>query len=272
MLSERPWKLEAVLALLAGLVVGWSALNLSAIGVTQLALHKNSPNRLFEFIISSFSFYIVALVLIHFFLRFHGATWNDLFGFRKLRWQSIAAALAAAVIFLPAGLTLKKLSAVLLTKVGLNPVEQTSMQALELSVSLGQKIVFGIAALLMAPIVEESLFRGILYPVVKQQGYPKLALFGSSVAFAAIHTNLVTFLPLFLLALVFVFLLEITDALLAPVIAHSCFNGINFAVYVTGTDVMDWWKGLMRAIRHALPSVQHLVETLCPALCRILLP
>ena len=35
MLSERPWKLEAVLALLAGLVVGWSALNLSAIGVTQ---------------------------------------------------------------------------------------------------------------------------------------------------------------------------------------------------------------------------------------------
>ena len=61
------------------------------------------------------------------------------------------AALAAAVVFLPAGLALKKLSAVLLTKVGLNPVEQTSMQALELSVSLGQKIVFGIAALLMAP-------------------------------------------------------------------------------------------------------------------------
>ena len=56
MLSERPWKLEAVLALLAGLVVGWSALNLSAIGVTQLALHKNSPNRLIEFVISSFSF------------------------------------------------------------------------------------------------------------------------------------------------------------------------------------------------------------------------
>ena len=130
MLSERPWKLEAVLALLAGLVVGWSALNLSAIGVTQLALHKNSPNRLIEFVISSFSFYIVALVLIHFFLRFHGATWNDFFGFRKMRWQSIAAALAAAVIFLPAGLGLKSLSAVLLTKVGLNPVELLSIHCL----------------------------------------------------------------------------------------------------------------------------------------------
>src|SRR6267378_6420910 len=169
MLSERPWKLEAVVTLLSGLILGWCALNLSALGVTQIAFHKSSPNRLVEFIISTFSFQVVALVLIHFFLRFHGASWADLFGFRKIRWHSIAAAVAASIIFLPLGLALKGLSAVVLTKVGLNPVEQTSMQALELSVSLGQKIVFGVTALVFAPVVEESLFRGILYPVVKQQ-------------------------------------------------------------------------------------------------------
>lgn len=253
MLSERPWKLEAVVALLAGLVVGWSALNLGAMGITQLAFHKSTPNRLVEFIISTFSFQIVALLLIHFFLRFHAVTWTEFFGFHKIRWQSIAAAVAASVIFLPLGLALKGLSAMFLTRVGLNPVEQTSMQALELSVSLGQKVVFGVAALLTAPIVEESLFRGILYPAVKQQGSPRLALFGSSVMFAAIHTNLVTFLPLFLLALVFIFLLELTDTLLVPMFAHSCFNGINFAVYVTETDLMDWWKALTRAIKHVLP-------------------
>ena len=158
-----------------------------------------------------------------------------------------------AVLVLPVALVLQAACALLLTKLGGTPVEQTSIKALEMSVTLGQKIVFGLAALVAAPIVEESLFRGILYPVLKQEGYPRLALYGSSVVFAAIHTNLITFVPLVLLGLVFVFLLEVTDTLLAPITAHSCFNCINFIIYVTHSDPIDWWHGLTRAIRHAMP-------------------
>src|SRR5437899_2716033 len=130
MLSERPWKLEAVVALLTGLILGWCALNLSALGVTQLALHKSSANRLVEFIISTFSFHVIALVLLHFFVRYHGARWSDLFGFRKFRLRAIAGAAAAAGLVLPVAWGLQAASALLLTKLGGTPVEQTSIKAL----------------------------------------------------------------------------------------------------------------------------------------------
>ena len=80
------------------------------------------------------------------------------------------------------------------------------------------------------PPAEEMLFRGILYPWVKQRGYPRLALFGTSIAFAAIHMNLSIFISLTLLALVLVWLYERTRNLLAPITAHACFNAVNFAI------------------------------------------
>ena len=42
----------------------------------------------------------------------------------------------------------------------------------------------------------ELLFRGVMYPLIKDAGHPHLALWGSSLLFAVIHVNLVTLLPL----------------------------------------------------------------------------
>ena len=81
----------------------------------------------------------------------------------------------------------------------------------------------------MAPVAEESLFRGIIYPWIKQTGFPQLALWGSSLLFAAAHLNAVTFLPLLVLALVLAVLYEKTNNLLSCITAHAVFNGLNFA-------------------------------------------
>jgi uncharacterized protein len=94
----------------------------------------------------------------------------------------------------------------------------------------GNRFALGFAAILIVPWAEEMLFRGILYPAVKQWGFPRLACWGTSMAFGAIHFNLVTFLPLTLLALVLVRLYERTGNLLAPITAHSLFNAVNFAL------------------------------------------
>jgi len=40
-----------------------------------------------------------------------------------------------------------------------------------------------------------------LYPWIKQSGFPRLALWGTAILFAAIHFNLATFIPLAALAL-----------------------------------------------------------------------
>ena len=110
----------------------------------------------------------------------------------------------------------------------MEPEEQLPIRVLRASLSLGGRIALGAAAILLAPVAEEILFRGILYPAIKQAGYPRLALWGAALLFAAVHANLVTFVPLTVLALVLTALYERTNNLLAPIVAHALFNALNF--------------------------------------------
>jgi len=82
----------------------------------------------------------------------------------------------------------------------------------------------------VVPAAEEMLFRGLLYPWIKKAGFPKLAFWGSSLLFALIHLNLMTFLPLFVLALILTALYEKTNNLLAPITAHTLFNAVNLVM------------------------------------------
>ena len=86
---------------------------------------------------------------------------------------------------------------------------------------------------MLAPVAEEFIFRGVLFPFVKQLGYPKLAWFGVSFLFALIHVNAPTLVPLFVLALVLTWLYQKTDCLLAPIAAHSLFNTANLIILFT---------------------------------------
>lgn len=91
-----------------------------------------------------------------------------------------------------------------------------------------QQIYLAFIALIAAPIVEEILFRGILYPTLKNAGFPKIALWGGALLFALFHQNGAAFLSLFFFAIVLTLLYEKTGNLLAPMLCHSCFNLINF--------------------------------------------
>jgi membrane protease YdiL (CAAX protease family) len=254
MLSGRPWKVDAVIRLMIGLMLGWLAALLitGAIGKTP-AGKPLFADRLVQFTINTFSFHLIVLVLVHFFLRHHQVSWRQLFGLNQFRFRMAVLALGVIVIVLPVALWLNSFSAALLTRLHMQPVEQAAMQALELSITLGQKIVFGISVIVVAPIVEESMFRGIFYPSMKQEGYPRAALFGSSLLFAMIHGNLMSFVPLFGLGLVFVFLFEVTDTLLTSIIAHSSFNAANFIIYLNRETLNGWWEEAWHHIRGVLP-------------------
>jgi membrane protease YdiL (CAAX protease family) len=93
-------------------------------------------------------------------------------------------------------------------------------------------------AVVLAPVVEEMLFRGILYPVIKELGYPRFALWSTSLVFGLVHANFMTFLPLTFLALLLVMLYEATDNLLAPILVHSLFNAVNFFLLVFGREAI----------------------------------
>jgi membrane protease YdiL (CAAX protease family) len=164
-------------------------------------------------------------------LRQQGMNWDCAFGFSEDWVRALRLGIMVAVIFLPIGYGLQVVSdfVMRLPHSPVQPVEQQAVQTLRTASSWIQRLVGGVVTIVIAPLGEEVLFRGILYPTIKQAGFRRLALWATSLAFAAIHLNAVTFVPLLVLSVLLILLYEKTNNLLAPIAAHSVFNGIQFA-------------------------------------------
>lgn len=86
---------------------------------------------------------------------------------------------------------------------------------------------------LVAPFVEEAIFRALLYPSLRdafgggRKGILQSAVITSAV-FAVIHGSLTALLPLFCLAMVLAYVMERTNSLLAVTVAHMANNLLSF--------------------------------------------
>ena len=232
-LLRMAWRIENVLRRLAlvlvcfygGLVLGaWAA---KIAGPTTPSIG--------QMIISALSLQGAALLLVLPFLREHETSWSDAFGFRWNWPRALLLGVIVACIFLPIGWLLQEGSARLMVRLNYHPEPQQVVQTLETSRAWLGRVVFGLITVLLVPPAEETFFRGILYPWIKQAGYPRLALWGTSLLFATIHTNLPSFVPLFVLALALTILYERTGNLLAPIAGHAVFNAANLIrLYLLG--------------------------------------
>jgi membrane protease YdiL (CAAX protease family) len=227
----RPWNLDNVVSRLGGYLVCLYG----GIWLGAWAQKNGQPPgpSVSQMIIAAVSLQGAALILIPHFLREQGLSWKESFGFGNNRRRAIMLGAILACLFLPVGMALQWLSAqvmVHLPHLQLKPEEQEAVQTLQMAVTWFNRLVLGAVTIVLAPAAEELLFRGILYTAIKHAGYPRIALWGTALLFAAIHLNLVTFLPLTILALALAILYERTDNLLAPITAHALFNGMNFVI------------------------------------------
>ncbi|MCL5801883.1 MAG: CPBP family intramembrane metalloprotease [Gammaproteobacteria bacterium] len=89
------------------------------------------------------------------------------------------------------------------------------------------QLVILFAAVVMAPLVEETLFRGILFRALEARMPFWSAAALSGALFAVVHGQLVAVLPITVLGMVFAFLLRRSGSLLAPAVARAVLNGIS---------------------------------------------
>jgi membrane protease YdiL (CAAX protease family) len=229
MLSEKPWQPEQVLQLLVRLFFSWLIGTMLVSCLYSTHWLRESQLRLVALAVGTLSFHGAGLALTYAFLRRERITWDEAFGFMTPRIRrTLVLAVLVALGVLPIALSLGQLSAKVMEFFHVERVVQDPVQMLQSAGSVQAKLLIGVLAIAVAPFVEELVFRGLIYPTVKQHGFPKLALWGTSVLFAVIHSNLMIVLPLIFLALVLTWLYETTDNLLAPIVAHSCFNFVNF--------------------------------------------
>src|SRR5713101_1246008 len=233
MLSEKPWKPEAVVMLGAGILLSLAAgVLLGQLLGYFLPSRVMTDRTFYNFLISTLSFQGAVPFLLHRFLRYHQVGWREFFGLAAARPKRLLLAVIAGALMVAIALSLNWVAQLLMTALHLKPVEQDTIRVLQVSIGWGQRLCFGVTAILIAPMVEESLFRGILYPLIKQRGYPVLALLGTSLLFAAIHRNVMTFVPLTILGMVLALLYDLSDTLLAPIITHAIFNAVNFSIFI----------------------------------------
>ncbi len=171
-------------------------------------------------------------MLIPIFLRLHQVNWRDAFGLhREHLGRTFGLALATLVVALPVTLALKALSAWVIDKYQHHVDEQAAVQILTGTNFWPTGAYMTFFAIVLAPVAEEFIFRGMLYPMIKQAGFPVLAWLITGLLFALIHGAAVTFIPLFVLALGLTWLYEKTDRLMATIAVHSLFNATNLALF-----------------------------------------
>jgi membrane protease YdiL (CAAX protease family) len=87
---------------------------------------------------------------------------------------------------------------------------------------------FGFTAIVLAPLFEEILFRGVLLPVLGRQVGGVRAVVVSAALFAAAHLSLGELVPLFVLALGLGWLRWQSGRLAPCVLMHALWNGMTF--------------------------------------------
>ena len=103
------------------------------------------------------------------------------------------------------------------------------------SPALPLQILLVVVAVVVAPVVEEMLFRGLVQTTIRsyvQRPWPAIVL--TSLLFASIHVNGTHWPSLFVLALGLGYSYEKSGSLLRPIFMHAMFNGFTVATVLTG--------------------------------------
>lgn len=89
---------------------------------------------------------------------------------------------------------------------------------------------FVIVPILSAPILEEILFRKILFTLLDERFGFMIAAILSATAFSLIHQDYTHFLVYFAMGFVFAYLYARTQRILVPILVHMALNGITVLV------------------------------------------
>ena len=103
-----------------------------------------------------------------------------------------------------------------------------------------------ITVVLIAPIIEEVIFRGRLYGILRHNCSPLLAATLSALTFGAIHLSPIVIIEGFLAGFVFSYFYIVKKSIIAPILLHMCNNAMAYALIVLSYNdesVMDIFGG-----------------------------
>jgi hypothetical protein len=165
-------------------------------------------------------------------LRVHApdASIRDILGLRRtnLAFYPLAVLLGAS-LELPAN----ALFSVILNKWPLK--EQDPVEDLYRAAAAPRRAMIALAIVVAGPLLEEILFRGALFRLLRKTHPAELVILVTAALFTFAHVGWQSFLPIGFLALALSFLRSTSGSLVPTMLTHMTFNGISLALSLTST-------------------------------------
>jgi uncharacterized protein len=201
--------------------------------------YVHSPTReAFVLLSGQVLLYLAFLAAVHTLLRRKGSNWTETFGFdRSSLGSSLLAALIGvlAVIF-PLSL-LGRLTVEIFEFLRLEIEPQPILEFLWKIEHPGLKLGMILVAIAGAPLIEEILCRGIIYPWLKARFGFGHALWLNALLFSLIHFHPPNILTLFFLAVGFTLAYEWRGNLFTSIAMHAGFNSFSLLLLsIRGTN------------------------------------
>lgn len=153
------------------------------------------------------------------------------FGLRTAAWSRwLATGLFLYVAMMPIIWFYTMVYQLGLRAMGISPTLQEAVLLFTSATPMWMRIYMLLLGVVVAPVVEEMLFRGILLPTLGRRIGLLPAVVATSLLFAAMHMHLGSFFSLFLLALAFSGAYLLTRSLLTPMIMHATFNAVSLGL------------------------------------------
>ena len=156
-------------------------------------------------------------------------------GRRGSAWVAFKKGLLYGIAAIPPVIVISMCVNTALETLGLETQQQAVFDWLtDDTMSLGIRLFLMASAVLIAPISEELLFRGILFNVLLKKRPFIFAALLSGFYFALVHLHMPTFLPLLALSVAFSAGYAATGSIITPIIMHTLFNLSSLIFYFSG--------------------------------------
>ena len=230
-LAWRPWQGRESSTLVLILMALFMLAVLVEPGIRRGLAADPGSARVASVVLHSLAFHVAGLLLVAFSLRRRGLTWGSGFGLRAGRiLKDVGAGIVFYLATMPFLWFYSLLYQLALRSAGYEPTWQEVAEALSADNPFAVRAYLGFLAVVLAPLFEEVLFRGIGLPVLARKFGAAPAVILASALFAAIHFHVPSLVPLFIIAVAFSLAYIHTGSILVPVVMHGLFNAVNVVV------------------------------------------
>lgn len=228
-LRRQPWQIGDAAMLLVLLVLSQLVSVIPALVAYQLEWITEQQTIIFQISAQTILFPLVGFAVFCHIARRRGVSWLDLVCVDDVRPRHRIAFGAFCYVAMLLCFTIFSYGSYLVLESLGYPVEQQEA----VNILLGHeypawlKVQLVVISIVVAPVIEEIVFRGIALPVVMQRLPTIPAACVVSLLFASMHFHIPSLLPLFVVGFALSLAYIYAESLIVPVTMHALFNGIN---------------------------------------------